>query len=116
MTEKQHQFLIDRGYRKHQSNSVAFEFADFFYQKCFEDKKGKKYFIDLVHYDNTPHINKWNKSPDSWLCHLNINGSKHMTFEQHNVKLEDLDKLEGKCELFFNTMGCEYYELFEQKD
>lgn len=98
MTEKD---LIKAGYKRYSDYSGLFRYSDFFYQKKVVDKKGTKYFIEMIHY--SAHY----KDSESWMCHLSTI-SPHYTFEQHHV--DDLKKCEKNCEKFFQTMGCEYYE------
>jgi hypothetical protein len=100
------QELIDKGFRKHNSNDVVFPYSDFFYQRKFVDDVGVKYFVDVVHYPETGYPNG-NKVDESWMIHQNIN-EPHMRFDQHRI--DDLDIALEKCEKFFQTMGCEYYE------
>jgi hypothetical protein len=103
------QILIDKGYRKYPSG-ISFKYSDYFYQKCFKDDKGKKYFIEFIYYSPIKFSNE-NTVEENFMCHLNIN-EPHMTFEQHHIK--DVEEAEKKCELFFNIMGCNYYERFEE--
>lgn len=102
--------LIERGYKKWKSNHVLFPYSDFIYQRLISDCWGKKYYIDLVHY---PSSNTHGKAtlPEAWDCVLNIN-FPHQRFCQYHIDLDKLNEIEEKCELFFKTMGCEYYELF----
>lgn len=95
------QELIDKGFLKYQSNSVIFPCSDYFYQKRFSDEKGIKYFVDVVHYPKSEHLE------ESWMINMNI-GEPFMVFKQYGIK--SLDIALEKCEKFFQTMGCEYYE------
>jgi hypothetical protein len=100
------QELIDKGFRKWKSNDVIFPFSDYFYQKSFKDDNGIEYFVDVVHYSEKTCPNG-TKSEEAWIVHLNINEPR-MRFDQYRV--ESLDIALEKCEKFFQTMGCEYYE------
>jgi len=103
------QELIDKGFRKFPSNDIIFPSSDYFYQKKFvENGWNVKYFVDVVHYPCEKFPNG-NECPESWMVHLNIN-EPHMRFDQHRV--ESLDAALEKCEKFFQTMGCEYYEKY----
>ena len=101
------QELIDKGFRKWKSNDITFPHSDYFYQKKITDDGGVKYFVDVVHYPEMQ-LHYGTKLEESWMVHLNIN-EPQMRFDQHRVSLEIA--LE-KCEKFFQTMGCEYYETF----
>jgi hypothetical protein len=100
------QELIDKGFRKWKSNDISFPYSDFFFQKKFVDDVGVKYFVDVVHYP-VKHYPNGNIANESWKIHQNIN-EPHMRFDQHDF--ESLDNALEKCEKFFQTMGCEYYE------
>jgi len=101
------QELIDKGFRKWKSNDITFPRSDYFYQKKFvENGWNVKYFVDVVHYPEKTYPNG-TKFEEAWMVHLNINDPP-MRFDQHRV--ESLDIALEKCEKFFQTMGCEYYE------
>lgn len=104
MINKKHEYLEYRGYVKYNQCYKVNSYSDYFYQKKISDNKGIKYFLNLLHWSNVDR-------PDSWAMILQINEPFYV-FEQHNIELKDLDKLEEKCSLFFKTMGCEYYEKY----
>lgn len=111
MKKSKEQILLEEnGYMFYLSNKIITPYSDFSYQKEFRDNKGIKYFIDFVHY---PKIREG--ETESWMLDFR-NNTPHYTFQQHRVELKnrnDLIKLEKKCELFFKSFKCEYYELYD---
>lgn len=101
------EYLFSLGYQEFKS-TFLFRHADLFFQRRVEDDRGIKYFIDFVYYSPIE-----GKVGETWTCHLTIN-NPHQTYEQHWLKtIEDVNRAIEKCELFFNTMDCEYYEKYE---
>lgn len=102
------EYLLNLGHREYKVNKVLFQHADAFFQKSVRDDSGIKYFIDFVYYAPIE-----GKTGESWMCEVTIN-NPHQTYEQHYIKsIEEVNRAIEKCELFFNTMGCEYYEKYE---
>lgn len=98
------------GYRKHNATQ-AYQHSDYFYQKRFADELGIKYFIQFVHYPSHKFENG-QTMPESWMMELN-NNEPHYTFQWH--KADSIMGGEVLCEVFFKSMGCQYYELYENQ-
>ena len=104
------QALLARGYRKFEAASVTMPYADYFYQKRIVDEAGTKYFIEVVHYP----LKAEHRLPESWQCGMTVSGTGyHYEFKQHWAT--DIERCEQRCEVFFQTMGCEYYERDPQE-
>jgi len=99
ITEK---LLKQRGYTRFYS-SIFGQFSDLQYQRRVTDKRGMKYFINLVHY---PADVRWGIE-EAWMAVMH-NNQLHYTFQMHYVV--DLDEVEKKMEKFWRALGCEYYE------
>lgn len=98
--------LTKRGYRKFENRSrVTHEFSDYFWQKRFDDDKGIKYLIEFYHYPPLrQQVSDW---LEPWMAELHIN-DPHFTFQWHRPS--SIADAEAKCETFFTSMGCSYYD------
>ncbi len=95
--------LISRGYVKYKNNET-YLYYDYFYQLKVKDSKGIKYFINIQHHPSIHGL------AESYNCELRTNEPFYI-FEQPYIKLDELDEIEEKCEIFWQTFKCEYYEL-----
>lgn len=104
--------LLAAGYRPFKQKNIR-EFTDQFYQKRFDDYKGKRYFITIGEYDNRkyhdrmPTLPDFSYSPDT---QFNSNG---VTFEIEMLTPESVEQMEAFFERMWVQMGCDYYERWD---
>ena len=92
--------LIAAGYNPFKQKGVR-EYTEAFWQKRFDDDKGKKYFITIAEYGNSEH---------------NFMYSPFTQFESHNVTFdiemhhpESVEQIEEFFESTWVRMDCNYY-------
>ena len=101
--------LLTAGYKLFTQKNVK-EFTNSFYQKRFDDGKGKRYFITIAEYDNRayqdshPMLPEFSYSPDT---QFNSNG---VTFNVEMFTPESVEQMEAFFERMWVQMGCDYYE------
>ena len=116
MTPVTEKYLRALGYRKYTANEIVFPFADFFMQKRFDDEKGKKYYIDFVHYPklrpDDPNNRPYNG--ESWMVEMRQNEPYQLQFRYHRP--ESIEIAEYKVDKFWVKI-CDgvHYDLFEEK-
>ena len=113
MTPVSEAFLLARGYLKHTASNITYPYSDFFMQKRFDDDKGKKYFIDFVHYSKVkPDApNNEPNNHESWMAGMRQNEPKFLEFKYHYP--EDIVAVEDMVEKFWvEFCGSQYYEMF----
>ena len=102
--------LLKSGYKEFPKPDWGPEFADRFYQKCFKDEKGTKYFIDVyTYYDETSGLTDYefrltseslaNDKP--CFCNVNLYGLPYEML---------ITDVETKIEVLWNALGGIYYE------
>lgn len=91
--------------KKYQYYTGYSQYSDFFYQKCFSDKIGKKYFINIIHYpqDHLPHA--------TWSAEMTVN-EPSMKFSMYCLENRSIGYVEKKMKRFWECMGKYYYEKF----
>jgi hypothetical protein len=74
--------------------------------KCYEDDKGKKYFINIDHYNAIKNI------PEGFSAHSQFNLSDQETFNIDYFINEDttLETIEQFYETLWQRMHCLYYD------
>lgn len=103
--------LISAGYRAFTQRNYK-EFTNSFWQKCFRDSKGRKYYITIAEYDNTkfPEIAKisgdYSYSPD---CQFISSG---VTFNVEMLQPESAQQMEDFFDKLWYNLGCDYYEKY----
>jgi len=98
--------LLKRGYTEFEGTYTG-NIRTSRFQKRFDNKKGKKYFITVT-YDI---FNINGKSFENFECETQFNnevGTKNIIW----LSVEDIDKVEKEAELLWNTLKGEYYEDF----
>lgn len=112
--------LINRGYHRYEPTQFDVSWVCDRFQKRFDDKVGKKYFIDFVKYDNAEMIEHEKKrgvlNPDyiprySYEIETQMN-KKDKAF---NVDLlsswnDNIDEVEQFIEDMWNKLELDYYE------
>lgn len=88
--------------------------ANALFGKRVQDVEGIRYSIHVYCYFQQPH------EPAEYRGGLMIelvNNKPFMTFRQHHFLLDDeseIERWERNCALFWETMGCEYYERYHR--
>jgi hypothetical protein len=101
--------LLAAGYNPFTQKNIK-EFTNSFYQKRFDDEKGKRYFITIAEYDDRDlpvHFDDFSYSPDT---QFNSNG---VTFEIEMLTPESVEQMEAFFERMWADMKCDYYEEWE---
>jgi hypothetical protein len=105
------QILLDNGYK---------EYEECHYQKCIKDGTGKRYFINIKHYNiKHPKIPKdlwrgYNCKVQFQNCEIDdklFNNFINMDIDITNNILFSIEELLSQIWL---TLGCPYYEKYEE--
>lgn len=105
--------LVEAGYREFPVRNSLSHRAQFAFQRRFRDGLGTRYFINVWVYEPIVFPNG-NTSGGSCMVELNIN-EPHQSYEQHGIcdlSPSSIQSWETKCRLFFEVMGCCYYEAY----
>lgn len=103
--------LLAAGYKPFKSKHK--QYTDQGYQKSFDDEQGKRYFITVWEYDNTPYkhtcpqLNDFNYAPDSQFEIGTI------AFNVEMITPESVEEMEAFFERMWVQMGCDYYERWD---
>ena len=114
MTTVSEKTLSKLGYKRYTASHIIFPHADFFMQKRFDDKNGKKYFIDFVHYPklrpDDPNNRPYNE--EYWMVEMRQNEPFTLQFRYHHP--ESIESAEYKVEKFWVKI-CDgvHYSLYE---
>ena len=122
--------LKSRGY-KYWKNETVSESCDYFYQKCFRDKLGRRYFIDIRFYDYTKCFNAAFDSRCDASVYFRDNKGLHSEKSDKNyfdkwetcpeiltnveINLMDIDAVESFVQKLFETMEFEYYDGYVKR-
>lgn len=104
--------LLTAGYKPFKQKNIK-EFTNNFYQKRFDDGKGKRYFITIAEYDNRtykdthPMLPEFSYSPDG---QFEANG---VTFNVEMLTPKSVEQMEAFFERMWVDMKCDYYEEWE---
>ena len=104
--------LLAASYKPFKQRNVK-EFTNNFYQKRFDDEKGKRYFITIAEYDNSkykvshPMLPDFSYSPDG---QFRSNG---ITFNVEMLTPEFVEQMEAFFERMWVDMKCDYYERWD---
>lgn len=88
------------------------EFTNSFWQKRFDDTKGKKYFITIAEYDNSNYKElfklrgKYSFQPET---QFESNG---VTFDVQMHAPKCIEEMEAFFEKMWYNLSCDYYEEF----
>lgn len=112
------QTWLDRGYRRYEVNSgnrYIMKNCDFMLQKCFEDEKGKRYFITVYCYDrkNYPTEHQVNQPKIGYMATSQFVIDDNRPF--FNIEMNSIDSIEEMeqyYELFWETLKRPYYEPY----
>lgn len=105
------QYFLKRGFREYPRTCFQSQYVEKFFQKCYKDEKGKKYFIDVLKYPEMC-IPGRETIPASYEYSVQIrnkNGDAIDLLFHSSWKLKDVEKYMEK--LFKNRMF-EYYERY----
>ena len=112
------QYFIDRGYKKYPKSIVDTESVVYNFQKRFDDKTGKKYFIDIHRYTNEwmPEREKkqpWYKPFDyTYSCQLYKKGS-HAAVNLEFFSSWTIEEVEEFVESLSQSGELDYYEEWD---
>ena len=109
------ELLLSKGYTKYRRNEgLDPDILVCRFQKCFQDAKGKKYFIDVLKYDHSfiP-VNRRTESYEPYGYEYEL----HFDFERYNGHIKmtlfagwTIDDVEKYAEEYFEKMNPDYYE------
>ena len=104
-------FLIEKGFKEYPPTEFHSQYVEKFFQKCYKDKIGKKYFIDVLKY---PEINIPGREiiPVSYEYSIQIrnrNGDAIDLLFHSSWKLEDVERY---IEKLFKLRMFTYYERY----
>ena len=111
MTDKE---LIERGYKEYPPTAIHSRGIEKCFQKRFDDKDGKKYFIDVNKWSpwTHPHTNEvWgpNYEYETQLYQKGTHNAVNLTFHS-SWNIEDVEKM---VETIFQN-GMEHYERWDE--
>ena len=98
--------LIAAGYKPFMQRNIK-EYTESFYQKRFDDDKGKKYFITIAEYDfiSYPQVPyDFIYQPEGQFT------SNGVTFDVTMLGPETVEQMEQFFEKMWYNLGCDYYE------
>lgn len=101
MTEITPHNLLARGYREHPGTSDG---ESCFYQKCFIDDKGKKYFVEFREWDMSS-LSRPNMIDTRICCQTDTDGYLWATFREDTIELA-----ESRALKLWEASGSIYYE------
>lgn len=104
-------FLIEKGFKEYPPTEFHSQYVEKFFQKCYKDKIGKKYFIDVLKY---PEINIPGREivPVSYEYSIQIrnrNGDAIDLLFHSSWKLDDVERY---IEKLFKLRMFTYYERY----
>ena len=98
--------LIAAGYKPFKQKGIK-EYTESFYQKRFDDDKGKKYFITLSEYD----YRTYHQVPYDFSYEPDVQFETHgVTFNATMLSPESVEQMEIFFENMWYNLGCDYYE------
>ena len=103
--------LISAGYKPFKQKNIC-EFTESFWQKRFDDDKGKKYFITLAEYDNSKYKDtyqfegRYSFQSDTQFV------SSGVTFNIEMLSPKSVEEMEEFFENMWVKLSCDYYEEF----
>lgn len=112
MTPVTQDSLRQAGFKPFKQKGLS-DWTDSYWQKRFDDTKGKKYFITIAEYDNSrfPQLlelkGKYSFAPDS---QFKANG---VTFDVQMHSPQSIEEMLDFFENMWKNMNCDYYELYE---
>ena len=122
--------LKRRGYKYFKDETVSKSY-DYFYQKCFRDKIGRRYFIDVRFYDYAKYPNAVYKYSCDASVYFRDNKGLHSEKSDKNyfdkwencpeistnvkINLMDIGAVESFVQELFETMEFEYYDEYVKR-
>lgn len=103
--------LISAGYKPFKQSNIK-DFTESFWQKRFDDAKGKKYFITIAEYNNSNYKElldvrgRYSFEPESQFC------SNGITFNITMLSPNSIEEMENFFGSMWVKMNCDYYEEF----
>ena len=104
--------LLAAGYRPFKQKNIK-EFTNSFYQKRFDDEKGKRYFITIGEYDYRKYLDRIPALPDFSYSPDGQFKSNGVAFEIEMLTPESVEQMEAFFERMWADMKCDYYEEWE---
>lgn len=112
-------YLEERGYHKYKRTMFDSNWVSARYQKRFDDDTGKKYFLDILEYDNSdlkarmPDVN-FQKYDYEFEVYLTFFGDEDKPIQCKMYAGWTLEEAEMMAEKMFQTLGANYYEKWEE--
>ena len=106
--------ILNAGYHEYDPTPIDHEDIDKRYQKRFDDKIGKKYFIDIIHWKpiRHPHTGEWYGGGYEFETQLYKKGT-HEPINMTFFSGWDIDSVEKFISDMFDTGILDYYEEFD---
>ena len=103
--------ILQAGYTEYPPSSIEYECVTRFFQKCFKDDVGKKYFIDIKRWDFPPHPNTGHQIPTSYEfgVQFNTQDDKVMNLNLFSTGWT-IENAEAFVEEMWQKMNLRYYE------
>jgi len=113
------EYLIKHGYKKHSPALLDLPNVLARFQKFFTDNDGKKYFINVIKWENEPitpsnQDNFWEPISYYYEVHLTM-FEKAKSINLNFFSDWTLEEVEEFMEKMFNSMQPNYYELFNEQ-
>lgn len=104
-------FLIEKGFKEYPPTEFHSQYVEKFFQKCYKDKIGKKYFIDVLKYPelNIPGRETIPVSYEYSIQIRNRNGDAIDLLFHSSWKLEEVERY---IEKLFKLRMFTYYERY----
>ena len=97
--------LIAAGYKPFMQRNIK-EYTESFYQKRFDDGKGKKYFITIAEYDHRDYP----QVPYDFSYEPDVQFVTHgVTFNTTMLSPESVEQMEEFFEKMWFNLDCDYY-------
>ena len=117
MTEE---YILNKGYRKYPPTEFDSDIVVCKYQKRFDDEIGKKYFIDILKYNNSfvpkeKRTEPWEEYSYEYETQVTF-GNKQSTIDFTFFADWTLEAVEQFLADFFDKMGINYYEIGDERN
>ncbi len=102
--------LLAAGYKAFTQKNLK-SYTESFYQKRFDDERGKRYFITIAEYDNRQYQDHISSLPDfSYSPEAQFTEANGTTFNVEMLWPKSVKEMEDFFESLWLAMSCEHYE------
>ena len=106
-----HEWLIENGFEEYDIPFFESNIVDHFYQRCYKDNSGKKFFLNVKHWSFTNPMT--GEDNDGY----NVSGQFYLKGNHNAINIDfldsDVDEAEEFIEVLFDHDLLDYYELWE---